>query len=133
MNKPSFNNKLVSNDNFFKKYENLKNISGEREDFSENMKYFISSDIDWNTTSWTGNYGKLLLGCKIIKLSIKDPLIQWYYKYDFFENCLTNCFRFDELIKVFENQLLNIEKFKNEIINRKKMARKFSLNLNYSE
>ena len=78
MNKPSFNVKLVSNDNFFKKYENLKNISGEREDFSENMKYFISSDIDWNTTSWTGNYGKLLLGCNIIKLSIKDPLIQWY-------------------------------------------------------
>ncbi len=59
------------------------------------MKYFISIDIDGNTTSWTGNYGKLLLGCNIIKLSSKDPLIQWYYKYDFFENCLTNCFSID--------------------------------------
>ncbi len=133
INNPSFNVKLVSNDNFFNKYENLKNIRGEREDFSENMKYFISIDIDGNTTSWTGNYGKLLLGCNIIKLTSKDPLIQWYYKYEFFENCLTNCFSIDELIKVCENQLLNIKKFKNEIINRKNMARKFALNLNYSE
>ncbi len=133
INNPSFNVKLVSNDKFFNKYENLKNIRGEREDFSENMKYSISIDIDGNTTSWTGNYGKLLLGCNIIKLTSKDPLIQWYYKYNFFENCLTNCFSIDELIKVCENQLLNIEKFKNEIINRKIMARKFALNLNYSD
>ena len=131
-NNPSFNVRLVSDDNFFNKYENLKNIRGEPEDFLENMKYFISIDIDGNTASWTGNYGKLLLGCNVVKLTSKDPLIQWYYKYDSFEKCLTNCFSIDELINVCQNQIYNIEKLENEIIKKKNSARNFALSLNYS-
>lgn len=133
INNPSFNVKLVANDQFFNQFENLKNLRGEREDFFENMKYFISIDIDGNTSSWTGNYGKLLLGCNVIKLTSKDPLIQWYYKYENFESCLTNCFSIDELINVCENQILNIENFKKDIIKRQIRARKFALSLNYSE
>ena len=43
------------------------------------MHYRMAIDIDGNTCSWSGLFGKLLMGCTVLKVDSERGWRQWYY------------------------------------------------------
>lgn len=72
-------------------------IVGQSEPFSMNIHYRVVLDIDGNTSSWTGLFGKMLLGCTIVKYIGSADYVQWFYCYHGFSECLYSVFTLDEL------------------------------------